>query len=257
MFRILPSTFLLLALLPIPDTKLSPGTTAAFDSYAKAVEQELAARWSGHSPFFATTGREALMKGGLLIQAGSSRKNPIEISGGLIHDWTGTIFLPYVSIDRVLAVMQNFDRHAQLYPEVIRSRLIQRRGNDLIGYWRLSKKEQLVEAVFDVEQDAHYQQVAPNRWTCRSYAKNIREVKDAGTPQETVLPAGVGSGIFWRMYSYWSLEATNNGVLAELRTLSLSRGIPAGMGWIVKPFIQNVPRESLTSTLENTRKAVT
>jgi hypothetical protein len=44
--------------------------------------------------------------------------------------------------------------------------------------------------------------------------------------------------------------------MAECRTISLSRGIPSGMGWMIKPFIQNVPRESLTSTLRNTRKAV-
>jgi hypothetical protein len=28
------------------------------------------------------------------------------------------------------------------------------------------------------------------------------------------------------------------------------------MGWMIKPFIQNVPRESLTSTLQNTRKTI-
>jgi hypothetical protein len=42
-----------------------------------------------------------------------------------------------------------------------------------------------------------------------------------------------------------------------LRTLSLSRSIPIGMGWIMKPILQNVPRESLAATLRNTRKAVT
>ena len=229
------------------DTKLEPRTVAAFDAYAKTVEQELARNRPSLSP----SGDEPL------IRPGGARKNPIEVPDGLIHDWTGTIFFPNVSIDRVLAVLQDFDHHAQWYPELMRSRLIRRNGNDLTGYWRLEKKEQLVDVVFDVTQEAHYEQIAPARWTCRAYAKDVREVRDTGTTHEKVLPIGEGLGVFWRGYYYWSLETSGNGVLAELRTLSLSRSIPTGMGWIMKPVMQNVPRESLAATLRNTRKAVT
>jgi hypothetical protein len=239
---------LLALLLPAQlDTKLEPRTVAAFDAYAKTVEQEL----SGHKP------SGSLSEGEPVIRLGGAHKNPIDIPGGMIHDWTGTIFFANVSIDRVLAVMQDFDRQSQWYPELLRSRLIRRNGNDLTGYWRLEKKEQLVDVVFDVTQEAHYEQVAPGRWTCRAYARDVREVRDAGTPHERILPVGEGLGVFWRGYYYWSLETSGNGVLAELRTLSLSRSIPTGMGWIMKPVLQNVPRESLAATLRNTRKAVT
>ena len=244
--------FLLLALAAF-DTRLDPKTVTAFDNYARQVEQELGRRSSpavGQVP-------AALLKGDLLIRPGSARKNPIEIPGGLIHDWTGTVFFPNTSLDRVLAVLQDFNRHSQLYPEIVRSRLIRRDGNDVTGSWRLSKKESMLTVVLDINIDAHYEQIAPDRWTGRSYAKNIRQVRDAGTDRETVLPEGEGLGVLWRLYSYWSLTATDGGVVGELRTLSLSRAIPTGLGWIIKPFIQNVPRESLTSTMQNTRKAVT
>jgi hypothetical protein len=69
------------------------------------------------------------------------------------------------------------------------------------------------------------------------------------------MPSGEGLGLLWQLYAYWSLETSGRGVLAECRTVSLSRSIPSGMGWMIKPFIQNVPRESLTSTLRNTRRA--
>jgi hypothetical protein len=36
--------------------------------------------------------------------------------------------------------------------------------------------------------------------------------------------------------------------------VSLSRGIPTGFGWIVGPFVTSIPRESLTFTLETTRR---
>jgi hypothetical protein len=248
---------LLCLLLPAQlDTKLEQQTIAAFDTYAKGVEHEMAERWAGRKAFLSAGDKQTLLEGKPLIRPGGARKNPIDIPDGLIHDWTGTIFLPDVSLDRVLAVLQDFDRHSQWYPEVVRSRLIRHTGNDLTGYWRLEKKEQLVDVVFDVTQEAHYEHVAPNRWTCRAYAKDVREVRDPGG-HEKILSVGEGLGVFWRGYYYWSLEASGNGVLAEVRTLSLTRSIPTGMGWIMKPLLQNVPRESLTSTLENTRKAVT
>jgi hypothetical protein len=107
-----------------------------------------------------------------------------------------------------------------------------------------------------VQQDAHYKEVAPGKWICRAYANDIREVQDAGTAKEKDYPLGEGLGLLWRMNAFWSIEASGNGVLAECRTISLSRAIPTGMGWMIKPFIQNVPRESLTSTLQNTRKTL-
>lgn len=239
---------LLAFLLPAQlDTKLEPRTVTAFDAYAKTVEQEL----GRNRPSLAPSGGEPL------IRQGGARKNPIDVPDGLIHDWTGTIFFANVSIDRVLAVMQDFDHHSQWYPELMRSRLIRHSGNDFTGYWRLEKKEQLVDVVFDVTQEAHYEQVAPGRWTCHAYAKDVREVRDVGTAYEKILPIGEGLGVFWRGYYYWSLEVSGDGVLAELRTLSLSRSIPTGLGWIMKPELQNVPRESLAATLRNTRKAVT
>ena len=235
------------------DTKLEPRTVTAFEDYAKKVEQEIGNR----APSVSASQKQSLLRGDVLIRPGGGGKNPIDIPGGLIHDWTGTIFFPNVSMEQVLAAMQDFDHQTRWFPELLRSKLVNHSGNDLTGYWRLEKKEQLVDVVFDVTQQAHYEQPAPNRWICRSYAKDVREVRDAGTPNEKILPVGEGLGVFWRGYYYWSLEASDKGVIAELRTLSLTRGIPTGMGWMMKPVLQNVPRESLGATLRNTRKAVT
>jgi hypothetical protein len=71
-----------------------------------------------------------------------------------------------------------------------------------------------------------------------------------------VNPPGKALGLLWRLSAFWSLQVKGEGVMAECRTISLSRSIPGGMGWIIKPFIQNVPRESLASTLQNTRKTI-
>ena len=42
----------------------------------------------------------------------------------------------------------------------------------------------------------------------------------------------------------------------ECRAISLTRDVPFGLGWAIKPIIQELPGESLTNMLENTRKAL-
>jgi hypothetical protein len=157
-------------------------------------------------------------------------------------------------MDRVLEVLQNFDNHKKIYPEVADSRTIRRNGNDITGYWRLQRKG-MVPVVLNVEQDAHYQQVAPGKWICRAYARNITEVDMSLFTRGRKFPLGKGHGYLWRLYAYWSLEAFNGGVLAECRTLSLSRDIPEGLNWAVGPYVQKMPQESLASTLGGTRNA--
>ncbi len=39
-------------------------------------------------------------------------------------------------------------------------------------------------------------------------------------------------------------------------SVSLSRQIPFGLGWVVKPFVTSLPRESLEGTLQATRVAI-
>ncbi|HEY3937184.1 MAG TPA: hypothetical protein VGL97_07120 [Bryobacteraceae bacterium] len=241
-------------------TKLEPQTTAAFEAYIQKVEQQLKSRWDDRQAFFSMAAsaddRRKLMRGDLLIRPVAGGQNPIEVPDGLIHDWTGAVFIPNANMQTVLTILQDFDRHSHIYPEIIRSHLIRHEGNDLTGYWRLERKQQFVPAVFDVEQAAHYRQIGPNRWICQSHSEKIREVEDAGSSKEKDMAPGEGLGLMWRLDAYWSLEADSGGVLAECRTVSLSRSIPNGMGWMIKPFIQNVPRESLMSTLRNTRRAV-
>jgi hypothetical protein len=42
----------------------------------------------------------------------------------------------------------------------------------------------------------------------------------------------------------------------EVRSISLTRDVPAGLGWVVKPLVRDMPRESLEAVMEATKKAV-
>ena len=53
----------------------------------------------------------------------------------------------------------------------------------------------------------------------------------------------------WRLESYWRFEEGDGGTFVECESVSLSRSIPAAAEWLVRSFIESVPRESLEGTL--------
>ena len=64
---------------------------------------------------------------------------------------------------------------------------------------------------------------------------------------------GSDGGYLWRLNSYWRFIARDGGVYVECESITLTRGIPTGFGWLVRPFVTSIPRESLAFTLETTR----
>jgi hypothetical protein len=94
------------------------------------------------------------------------------------------------------------------------------------------------------------------RWFCRSHTTRIAEVEDPGSAKENVLPPDLGHGFLWRLYSYWKFQEKKGGVGIECRAISLTRDIPFGLGWVLEPIVQTLPRESLINTLEATRQAL-
>jgi hypothetical protein len=81
-------------------------------------------------------------------------------------------------------------------------------------------------------------------------------VKDPGTPSESELPVGKDSGFLWRIVTFWRLEETREGVYLEYEVIGLTRGVPFGLGWLIRPIIRNFPREALVEILNDTRDAL-
>jgi hypothetical protein len=154
-------------------------------------------------------------------------------------------------------LLRNFDDHKKIYPEVADSKTLSQKGDETVGYWRVQQRKGLVPVVLEVQQNAYYRKLAPGKWNCRAYARKITEINTGPFSGGRRFPEGEGHGYMWRMYAYWSIEKVNGGVLAECRTLSLSRSIPQGLVWAVGPYVQKAPQESLTSTLKQTRDATT
>ena len=94
------------------------------------------------------------------------------------------------------------------------------------------------------------------RWYSRSYSTRIAEVANADTPNEHEKPLGHDGGFLWRINSYWKFEEKDGGVYIECESISLTRDIPTGLGWLIKPFITSIPKESLEMTMGSTRAAL-
>src|SRR5271168_2234320 len=114
-----------------------------------------------------------------------------------------------------------------------------------------------ITVVLDTEHDVHYFRDAPGQAHSRSSAVRIAEVENPGTLSEREKDPGADDGFLWKMETWWRIEQADGGVYVQSEVASLTRGIPAGLGWLIGPFVNSIPKETLAFTLEATRKAVT
>jgi hypothetical protein len=180
----------------------------------------------------------------------------IACPGGLIHHWVGAIFIPGASVDDVLRILEDYDHHATYYaPDVVRSKLLARDGDRFHVFLRF-RRQKIITVVLDTEHEVQYFRDATGLAHSRSSAVRIAQVENAQAPDEHEKKPGDDDGFMWKMETWWRLEAAESGVYVESEAVSLTRGIPAGLGWMIAPFVTSIPKESLTFTLEATRKAV-
>lgn len=104
--------------------------------------------------------------------------------------------------------------------------------------------------------DARFTRLDPNRAQSRIYSTRIAEVEDPDTLSEHEKPIGRDGGYLWRLYTYWRFLERDGGTYVQCESISLTRGIPSGFGWLVGPFVTSIPRESLAFTLETTRRTL-
>lgn len=238
---------------------LQPETVQAFDRYIHGAEERQDRRLAPGAAFLWADEQEqraAQVRKGQVAIENRSAAGTIAVPGGLIHDWIGAVFIPGTTLAKTLTLVQDYDHNRDHYqPEVLASRLVSRSGNDFKVYLRLIKKK-VITVILDTNYDVRYFPLDGSRCHSRAYSTRIAEVQNAGKRDERILPPGQDSGFLWRLYSYWRFQERDGGVYVECEAISLTRGIPAGLGWLVEPIITKLPRESLANTLRETRLAL-
>jgi hypothetical protein len=261
------SAALLLLAITANAAELNKPTLDAFNRYVQLTEARINSEQKAQGPFlypdFLPPQQRAaeyarLRQGQTLIQRMETRDGgkKIDPHDGMIHHWLGVVFIPGVTLKQTLALVQDYANHQKYYaPDVQQSRLISHNGNDFQIFYRL-KRHKVVTVVLNTNYDVHYVDLSPTRAFSRSYSTRIAEVADPGEEDEHEKPVDDGTGFMWRLDTYWRFEQRDGGTYVQCEAVSLSRDIPTGLGWMIGPFVESVPRDSLQFTLEKTRTAL-
>jgi hypothetical protein len=247
---------------------LLPPTNAAFDRYVQLTEarmnEEAAAPgrflWVDRLPEAERRATYAqLDRGEIVVSRLETRDRgaPVKIPDGLCHHWIGTMFAPGASLERVVSLMQSYELYPEMYrPNVRRARILSRDGDRFQVYLQMFMKK-VISVVLNSEYDVRYVALNTGRMQVRSYTTRIAEVDEPDTAREREKPVGHDNGFLWRFNNYCSLEAREAGTYVQCESVSLSRAIPTGLGWLVGPFVTSIPRSSLEFTLGSLRAAAT
>lgn len=251
-----------LAALPTSAAQLRKPTIEAFDGYVRQAEARMDAQLKPEGKFLwvdslpsqkRTDSYSRLRNGEVLVQEIAAGE---DLPSGMVHDWVALAFIPDATLTQALARVQDYNDDYRTYaPEVLRSKLLQNTDDRYAVLLRIKKKS-FVTVVLDINDDVHYFHLDNDRSYSRSYSTRIVEVEDAGTPQEHERPVGDDHGYLWRLYTYWRFMRQDGGVYVQCEAIALTRGIPTGLGWLVKPFVTKIPKESLLFTLTRTRDAI-
>ncbi|MEP6916224.1 MAG: GtrA family protein [Acidobacteriota bacterium] len=246
---------------PRPSDAAGPDAEAlaGWRSYEAALDQRHAAAASD-GPFFAEdrdptarAWRDTATGGGVSM----SKVEAPSIPNAKIHHWTGSIFVPGVTLDAILErLKRNAGHESEFYDDVTASRVIARAGDHLNVYMKL-RRTTLITVSYNTEHAVDYRRVSAARASARSVATRIAEIEGAGTAAEREKPASDDSGFLWRLNAYWRYEAVPGGVLVECESVSLSRAVPYLVRPLANPMVDRIARESLERTLRSLRTVLT
>lgn len=246
---------------------LKPTTLEAFDRYVRLTEERNGTElksgtnifWvDALSPAERAAAYAALKRGEVKMRKLETRDNGERIScaGGMIHHWAGVAFIPGAKLQQVIEVLEDYNHHAQYYAPDVEKSKIESHDDDHFHVFLRFRRHKVITVVLNTEHDVKYFRDSETRTHSRSSAVRIAEVENAGKSNEREKPPGEDNGFLWRMETWWRMEERDGGVYVQSEVVSLTRDIPVGLGWLISPFVTSVPKESLTFTLEATRKAV-
>jgi len=258
----------LLSIGAAPAADLKPATLAAFDRYVTLTEARMAGEIAGSSPFLwvdrqAEPGRTAALRrleaGEVVSSRLETRDGRTEIAApdGLLHHWVGTVLVPGATMDRVLAFVKDYPQYPAHFGPMIQRARVLKQTPDRFDVTMRTWAKKILTVIIDADYAVEYRALSPTRVATKSVASNVHEIGGtAGTPAERRTPADKGEGYLWRLNTYCWFDQRAEGVYEQCESVSLTRDVPFGFGWIVRPFITGIPRETLEFTLGRVRTGV-
>jgi hypothetical protein len=258
-FAVLSLVIGLFTLHPRATAEPSQAAVAAFNQYVSSLESRLAKQHQSHDSFLSpplTPQTEQRLRQGELIIEPITPNTGLPLPGALLHDWRGTAFAAGAKAADFERLMQDISAYPQHFsPQVLQAKLISREGDRLQASMRVRQKHVLT-VVLDTTYDINFGHLDAQRGYSASRSTRISEIASPGSADEHVLSPQEEHGFLWRLNSYWTYEERDGGLYLQIESVSLTRSVPAGLNWIIQPFIEKIPRESLEFTLRSTCDAL-
>jgi hypothetical protein len=198
----------------------------------------------------------AKLRQGDIIASPVASNIPVKVPAGLIHDWTGAIFIPNVALRDVLQVVRNYGQYKTVYhPSVVSAKPLETTEWEDRFSMVVTNKSFFAKSALDSDYHSTFSQLDDQRWYSVSETTRVQEVAEYGGPSPHMLPQDHGTGIIWRLYSIARYQERDGGVYVELEAIALSRDIPGGLRWLVEPIVRRVSRSSLVVSLQETADA--
>ena len=237
--------------------ELEAAASLAYERYVEEATRTFLERNSANLAADKTRGnRNSSLGDGQVIARPARQDGIIDVPGGLVHHWFGTTFIGNTTIEDTLKVSYAYDDYDEVYKPVIASRFLGRDGDAYRVRLRIKEGAAGISAVLDVTSRVRYVFPETGASYSLSASDEIREVKDAGTAKERLLPAGHGSGYLWRAATFNRFVEREGGVLIEMETIGLSRSFPPMLGWIIEPIARRLGRQSVELSLQEFSRAV-
>lgn len=252
--RIWAALTLLLGPPGLESAQLTGQARRAFQRYVDQLERRLALQHSrpAYAAMIETRKPDACTQICIEALGGGIWKD----AGALFHHWRAGMLVPGATAGEMLTLLTDYAHFSTYYaPQVEWAHAARVSGPHAIVIMRLREQEPIT-VVLDSTYAVDSALSAPDRGYSISRSTRIQEVENAGSSRERRLPPGDDDGFLWMLNSYWSFVQVPAGLFIECEAVSLTRDIPAGLGWLMTPLLQTFPRESLRFTLAATGRAL-
>lgn len=238
----------------------TPESLAAWQAHVQQAKTSLGQCVRGESAFLLINHDgpvEKRVRDGRIIVTHSNAGGMIHVPNGLIHDWTGTVFIPGAHTNDVTAVLQDYQAYAATYrPAVIQSHLVNRDRNQFRYQLKFQANSFGVKAGLLGDFRSIYWTEDARHSYSTTEATHLVELANPGSPGERELSPEEARGYVQRTFTIVRYNEADGGVYMEVQAMSLSRDIPAALRWAVAPLVERFSRQVLTTTLEKFRSRV-
>ena len=121
------------------------------------------------------------------------------------------------------------------------------RDGDRFQTWMRVRQHHMITVVMDTTYEVIFARLDAQHGYSISRSTRISELDSHGH----AVDANQDHGFLWRQNTYWSYGERDGGLYIQVESVSLTRSIPTGLGWVVGPFVESVPRQSLEFTLRS------